>query len=129
VNQDYINDATGTLTSDKELPSALLETSDPTSVFSPREWAMEHISPHVTTQLLEDQLRDLFGDGAPKELRVKVNSPEVTYFSPELPQDASEITSFVLRSFLKETPRTVDELRDMATSVGRWLEPGIAGRE
>jgi glycosyltransferase involved in cell wall biosynthesis len=89
VNKEHINEHTGRLVSEEELPDALIEFSDGAAKgFSPRSWAMAHIAPEITTKKLEAAFEAVDPGGISLPLLVKVNSPEVMYMNP---QEASGI--------------------------------------
>ncbi|MBT1450651.1 glycosyltransferase [Glaciecola sp. XM2] len=83
VNKSYINRETGRLIYDYELESTLLEFMQETHQYVPREWALQNISPKVTTQKLNRHLQALAkaaGEDWTTDIAVKVNSPEATYY-------------------------------------------------
>lgn len=76
VNKKYINDETGMLVEERDLPAALLMFSREFARYSPRQWVIDNISCHRTTQkinatLMEIALRN--GEQWTEDLRVKVN--------------------------------------------------------
>lgn len=79
VNKSYINASTGLLVADTFLEETLLSMQDNWPLFSPREWAVENISPQATTYALKKALELKFGQSCDTELYEKVNSPEVKY--------------------------------------------------
>jgi len=87
INHAYVNGQTGRLVSEQEVVDALLHFRRNWQDYDPRPWAMANISPQVTTQKLESLLRTL-SPPAPQDfdehLLVKVNSPEATYWDPQL---------------------------------------------
>jgi glycosyltransferase involved in cell wall biosynthesis len=101
VNKSYLNAETGLLVSEDELPEALLHLRAHCGEYRPREWALAHISPLLTTERLAAALSRL----APQTpwttgLVPKVNRPDVQYFHPE---DATGLPTAreVLASFSK----------------------------
>jgi hypothetical protein len=91
VNKSYINEQTGKLVSEKELPYWLNWFRDHYRDFSPREWAMQNISCPVTSEKLERALqRVAAGAGEPwtRPIAVKVNKgsyPRYYYPDQKLP--------------------------------------------
>jgi glycosyltransferase involved in cell wall biosynthesis len=86
VNKSYINDMTGRLVNEGELMQVLLEFRVDWEKYRPREWALQNISPLVTTEKLGHVLRKCAEErGEPWSRRIveKVNAPEVQYFNPE----------------------------------------------
>ncbi len=53
INKSHINEYTGRLIDERELPQVLLWFREHYRDFRPREWAMQNISPHATTAKLE----------------------------------------------------------------------------
>lgn len=79
VNKSYINAETGLLVSDSLLPKALVYMSSNYKKFSPRNWAINNISPKVTTEKISRVINNNFPKEVNSNLLVKVNSPEVSY--------------------------------------------------
>lgn len=79
VNKSYINAETGLLVSDSLLSRALVYMSANYGKFSPRKWAINNISPEVTTNKLSQVINNNFPEEVNSNLLVKVNSPEVSY--------------------------------------------------
>lgn len=87
VNKSYLNEFTGMLVWDHHLPDALLSMRDKWANYRPREWAMNNISPQVTSDKLCRIIVNNTGDELLKQdlekgkgCFVKVNSPEISYF-------------------------------------------------
>ena len=83
VNKTYINQYTGHLIADKDLEDSLAYFSREWRSFKPRAWALENISPLVTTKKLNEQLMALAaeaGDPWTVDIVPKVNSPEAIYY-------------------------------------------------
>jgi glycosyltransferase involved in cell wall biosynthesis len=93
VNKDYINQHTGVLVAERDLPAAIERFMDGSPVPSPRTWAMENIAPELTTRKLEGLLNRLYirDDIASAPLWVKVNAPEATYMDPAVAQQMPHI--------------------------------------
>ena len=105
VNHDYVNSNTGKIVPETSLWRAMLEMKSGADHYSPREWAMANISPQQTTAKLGAELDRLF-PGDPNRFRnlvVKVNAPEVTYWEEPLAQLQYGISERVIGSFLKGT--------------------------
>lgn len=83
INKEYINEHTGKLIEEHELPQVLLWFRDNWQQFTPREWAMSNISPEVTAAKLNHVLREIAlsrGEPWTRDIVVKCNSPEPTYY-------------------------------------------------
>jgi len=97
VNKDYINQHTGALVSEKDLPDAIERVGNMTPSLSPRSWAIDNIAPEITTQklrtLLEAQYSAAEASSAP--LWAKVNSPEATYMDPTVSSRVPDITQLL----------------------------------
>jgi glycosyltransferase involved in cell wall biosynthesis len=111
ANRDHFNSDTGFLFSEQTFPDSILRFRDPaySASFSPRDWAMTHISPEVTTSKIIRSLQSAHGAAHlnPAPLFLKVNSPEATYMNPE---DSNRVPPIgkVIRAFLKSDAGTVD---------------------
>lgn len=79
VNKSYINASTGVIVTNKLVPKALLHMSEKYDRYSPRKWAINNISPDVTTKYLSEIFECWFPFQINRSLFVKVNSPEVSY--------------------------------------------------
>jgi glycosyltransferase involved in cell wall biosynthesis len=84
VNKNYINDCTGLLIDEADLVSTLRFFRKNYMTFSPQQWALEHISPILTTKKLIDAL---YGPEAIDDIEhwghktaPKVNKPEAGYY-------------------------------------------------
>src|SRR5215831_583761 len=103
VNKDYINQMTGRLIEETELMHVLVHFKTHWAEYNPREWALDNISPLVTTRKLSRCLQKIAEDKGElwsREIVPKVNAPEVTYFYPE--DERSMLDSqTVLSLFLK----------------------------
>ena len=80
VNKSYINESTGLLISDSLIESSLLWIKKNYSRFQPRQWAMNNITPNLTTKKLESIVCSLEGVISTRSLLVKTNNPEYSYF-------------------------------------------------
>ncbi|MEP0828062.1 MAG: glycosyltransferase [bacterium] len=86
VNKSYLNGQTGRLVPEKKLTEALLWFRENYVQFSPRKWALENISPVISTIRLEAKLKEIAvkqGELWTRSLVVKVNRPECEYYYPE----------------------------------------------
>lgn len=84
INKSYINEFTGRLIDERDLPCALQFFREHWREFSPRAWALRHLAAPVTTQALEVVLRGLAArrdEPWTSGLQIKVNKPEVEYFN------------------------------------------------
>lgn len=86
INKSYINDETGELVKECDLATVLLQFKQSHANYRPREWAIDHISPEVTTKKLLHtlQLLDTEQVHSRDDVLIKVNNPEVSYFSQSL---------------------------------------------
>jgi len=76
VNKRYINDETGKLIDEKDLPETLVMFSRDYAKFNPRQWVMDNISCQKTTQKLNTLLKDIAlrnGEEWTEDMRIKVN--------------------------------------------------------
>ncbi len=76
VNKTYINEATGKLVSEDDLPGALVMFSRDHARFHPRQWVTENISCQRTTQKLNAIIKEIAlrsGEEWTEDIRVKVN--------------------------------------------------------
>ncbi len=80
VNKSYVNEHTGVLVSDLFLEDALVEMKSNWRSYRPREWALDNISPQITTLKLSKVLETKIGPLCNSSLYVKVNSPELDYY-------------------------------------------------
>lgn len=86
VNKSYINSRTGSLVDEKNLIPTLLWYRDNWIKFSPREWAMDHISIQCTKRKLDLAVNEKsheYGEQYTYGTVLKVNAPEAKYFEPE----------------------------------------------
>jgi glycosyltransferase involved in cell wall biosynthesis len=86
VNKDYINEMTGQLIEEKELIKSLLYFKTNWAEYNPLKWALDNISPLVTTRKLSLCLQKIAEDRGElwtREIVPKVNAPEVNYFYQE----------------------------------------------
>lgn len=86
VNKEYFNSQTGICITESDLPRTLVFFSQNWDSFSPREWAIDNISPVKTTEKLEEVIKRFdpdFGRHAsqPSKMSIKVNSPEATLWN------------------------------------------------
>lgn len=84
VNKTYVNEQTGILANDKNLSQALLFMAENYKKFTPRDWALNNITPEITTDRLKKAIDNWFSGSVNGNLKVKVNSPEVTYLDEKL---------------------------------------------
>lgn len=93
VNKEYINQRTGLLVSEEELPDAIESIGTMTPPLSPRSWAMSNIAPEITTQKLQSLLDAHYSDNraSTAPLWVKVNSPEAIYMDPTVSSRVPDI--------------------------------------
>jgi len=83
INKDYINESTGRLIEERELPEVLLWFREHYRDFHPREWAIRHISPQATTAKLNAVLRDIAqqrGEPWTRDIVAKTNCPHPMYY-------------------------------------------------
>jgi len=119
VNKEYINECTGRLIEEKELPEALLYFRENWQAFRPREWALEHIAAPVTTRALEDVLARISNRGGlpwTAGLRIKVNRPEVEYYETLEPFPVSTLE--LLQLFEKRAESVPDAIEHRLSQLG-----------
>lgn len=83
INKSYINEYTGRLINERELPQILLWFREHYRDFRPREWAMQNISPQATTAKLNAILREIaceHGEPWTRDIVAKSNCPNPTYY-------------------------------------------------
>ena len=76
VNKSYINDETGKLIDEKDLPATLVMFSQEYAKYNPRQWVMNKISCQKTTQKLNAILKNVAlqkGEEWTEDIRIKVN--------------------------------------------------------
>lgn len=118
VNKQYINGQTGLLISGNELAGAMLDIKEGRYHFAPRDWAMAHIAPEITTEKLATKLNELFPQQPRpfRNLRVKVNAPEVRYMDRTMPSDHTDLSRTVLQTFLR-TERSPDRFERLVAEL------------
>ncbi len=85
VNKSYINTFTGMLIKEHELADTLRQFSLGALHFTPRAWAMENISPTLTTASLNETIKaHAIRSGKPwtEDIAEHVNRPELQYLKP-----------------------------------------------
>lgn len=85
-NHLHINKMTGRVIPDAELEKTLIWFADHHDEFAPQEWAMKHIAPPVSANILSKKIKSielLEGRQWTKELFAKVNRPELGYLDSE----------------------------------------------
>ena len=78
-NLAWLNSEGGRLVEEDRLSEALVAFRGSPVGYRPRAWALEHISPVVSTQTLERAIARAVGSNAVMPLSVKVNAPELKY--------------------------------------------------
>lgn len=107
VNKSYINEMTGRLINERELAQVLQEFRTSWEKYSPREWALNNISPLITTRKLSETLQKFArerGELWSKDLVPKVLVPEVEYFYAETATSMLNSRK-VIELFLRERHR------------------------
>ncbi len=82
VNRSYLNENTGIIAPENDLPQILRQMRTGYTKFTPRQWALEHISCEASTRKLESLLRKIAAERDEPftgSLVVKVN-PELDYY-------------------------------------------------
>jgi glycosyltransferase involved in cell wall biosynthesis len=81
VNKSYINEFTGLLVLDSFFEDSLIYMKANYDKYSPRKWALNNITPEITTKKLAEAiaLKDKLQISESDEMLVKVNNPEVSY--------------------------------------------------
>lgn len=88
VNKSYINEYTGVLAYEDQLPQVLLHMASHWRDYQPRRWALQNISPEATTAKLLVVIAARSGETPRPESRtfIKINNPEVSYLEyPAVP--------------------------------------------
>jgi len=83
IPKDRFNAQTGKLVDEKDLASELLYFQKHWSEFQPRRWALDNITPEITTSKLNELLKDLAekrGEEWTTDIVCKCNSPELKYY-------------------------------------------------
>ncbi len=125
VNKSYINEHTGKLISDHELPETLLHFKHHWQQYSPRDWAMKNISPKVTTSRLNDILKNitLKEHGIwTTDIAIKTNAPEAIYYHTD--DESKFISHETIKSLFSKSSEHSDEaiensLRSEITSINK----------
>lgn len=104
VNKEYINQHTGLLVSESELPDAIEHIGKMPRSLSPRTWAMNNIAPEITTQKLCEVLNKQYASDtvSGKPIWVKVNSPEATYMDSDVSKRVPDIRK-LMNCFVSES--------------------------
>lgn len=113
VNKDYINEHTGKLVSEYELPKTLLYFRENWLKYKPRDWAMDNISPKCTTRKLEELTISMAKEEGmllTSQFAVKVNVPEVSYL------EASDARKMLT------SQQVVDLFKNKGQPSNRYLE-------
>lgn len=125
MNKAYINDATGWLIEESELPRALGHFRREWQSFAPRDWALENISPLVTTAKLSSLLQSLarsLGRPWTRDIVPKVNAPELRYLNAEdtrrLPEGRTVVELFRRSRGAINEARVLNVLRDREDMSG-----------
>lgn len=103
MNKDYINSCTGMLVSERDISNALIQFQKEWKKYSPRNWAMEHISPIVTTQKLNTLLKKNSDDNGLRwtvDIVPKVNCPEADYFN-DSDRGKLDLAGEILKKYMK----------------------------
>lgn len=107
VNKDYVNEFTGSLVSDSCLEYALVAMQNSWQSFEPRKWALENISPYVTTTKLSAILGAKYGDNCNISLYIKTNNPELEYLNQEDNVLNKNATERLLNAFMTKNEKTI----------------------
>jgi hypothetical protein len=85
VNKQHINDRTGRLASDEELPAVLRSTLNDAEQFTPRSWALEHTGRYNAHDILQRRLAELAQSaGEPYERPIaRIKSAPYTVYAEE----------------------------------------------
>jgi len=87
VNKQYINDETGKLIDERDLPKTLVMFSREYAKFNPRQWVMDNISCQKTTQKLNTIIKDTAlrnGEEWTEDIRIKVKEDgRMRFLHPE----------------------------------------------
>lgn len=126
TNKAYFNEFTGMVVGDAFLESALIEMSEKWQDYRPRYWAINNISPIVTTKKLVDVICAREGrEVDPAHVYVKTNNPELSYFDyPDV--RFVGLTEGVISAFLLSNPNrkssVISELHLLASDFAALFE-------
>jgi glycosyltransferase involved in cell wall biosynthesis len=103
VNKAYINCSTGMLVDELELADTLITMKSRYERFCPRKWAMNNISPEVTTDKLIDKIKTIDDSFVAEQgdVLIKTNEPEVTYMNNQGDIDSRFFVKEVFKLFQK----------------------------
>jgi hypothetical protein len=81
TNKAYINEFTGMIVPDEALEDSLVYMKNNYKFYSPRNWAIDNITPEITTKKILDSisLRDPTINQYSTATLIKTNNPEVSY--------------------------------------------------
>lgn len=124
VNKSYINEHTGLLLDDSSLENGMCWLKHNYHRYDTRQWAIDNISPQVTTQKLGTLLRHQFGE-TPSDFLVKTNNPEVSYLDyPNL--DHTYFMRLVLTSLLKVSTHSISDIGNQLSSASDLFQQAIS---
>ena len=102
INKDYINEFTGRLIEERELPQVLMCFQEHYRDFHPREWAMQNISPQATTAKLNAILQDIArerGEPWTRDIVAKTNCPDPKYYPDASVAEGFPTVDDILRQY------------------------------
>ena len=102
INKDYINEFTGRLIEERELPQVLICFREHYRDFHPREWAMQNISPQATTAKLNAILQDIArerGEPWTRDIVAKTNCPDPKYYPDASVAEGFPTVDDILRQY------------------------------
>lgn len=126
TNKNYINSSTGILVYGSLLAHALMKMRHDWKFFSPRRWAMDNISPQVTTQKLATVISQY---EYPEErevdatCHVKTNDPEVQYFDYPL-AERKDLTEALFHLLRKGNQPILNEVQELSRIWKSRIAPG-----
>lgn len=103
VNLDHVNERTGLLADDEELPAAIASVLDHPEGFDPRAWALETVGYANATRNINTALREMArARGLPwtRDIVAKKSAPNLRYAEPgiykEFEEEYNRLQSFLL---------------------------------
>jgi glycosyltransferase involved in cell wall biosynthesis len=120
-----INELTGVLADDDDLPATIRFMLDHYRDFAPRRWAMDNTGSRAATRILDAALREVArGQGEPYEQSIveKTNAPNLAYHDPHDRVRFAGDYEFILQCL--RYPRSVTSLEGAQRDVSLRGSPG-----
>jgi len=126
VNKSYINENTGLLLDDTALENGLFWMKNNYHRYNPRQWALQNISPEITTQKLINLFKDQFNEQL-SDFLIKTNNPEVSYLDyPNI--DHYHFMRMALSPLLKTTNYSNSEIASQLTTASDLFQQAKSKR-